>query len=114
MNIGTRVKVGIIKPKTYARGAYESLNGKTGVAEEIRGEGHYNHGLVLVRFDVPATAWLSYQLPVEAFHFNMNELIDISESPVLPEGQKHNHQHSLNRCLDDDDKCCYEWQPLKD
>jgi hypothetical protein len=72
MNIGDRVKVNIIKPETYARGAFECLNGKTGVVEDEK-------GLILVRFDTCAKSWHSYQSPVSGFHFHRSELIEIGE-----------------------------------
>ena len=70
MNIGDRVRVNITKPETYARGAVECLNGKTGTIEEIKRMG----ALILVRFDEPIKAWWNGQSPVSSFHFHPNEL----------------------------------------
>ena len=74
MNIGDRVRVNITKPETYARGAVECLNGKTGTIEEIQENGHSQF---CVRFDEPTATWWNGQLPVAAFHFRESELVVI-------------------------------------
>jgi hypothetical protein len=68
--IGARVRVQISKPEEYAQGCAESLDGKTGVIEELRRDGK----MWLVRFDTPAKPWHSHSLPHAAFWFEPQDL----------------------------------------
>lgn len=81
VKIGDKCRVRIFAPDTYAVGAAESLDGKTGVVEKVqRGEQLTGHVLravpqrVLIHFDVPATPWSTNQSPCVGFWFDENEL----------------------------------------
>jgi hypothetical protein len=87
LEIGRRVRVQIANPEEYAQGCAESLNGKTGVIEELRRDGkspvsrdltRLVAAMWLVRFDTPAKPWSGNQLPVNAFWF---EPIDLRSEP---------------------------------
>ena len=78
MNIGDRVRVNITKPETYARGAVECLNGKTGTIEgALEEDESFTPWKFCVRFDEPTATWWNGQLPVAAFHFHESELVVI-------------------------------------
>lgn len=70
LDVGTRVRVCISKPDEYAHGAAESLNGKTGVIEQLRRDG----SMWLVTFDEPAAPWSANQQPCTGFWFEPYEL----------------------------------------
>jgi len=66
---GTRVRVKITSPESYATGAAQALDGKVGtvIRKSLSGEW-------LVEFDEPAKPWHSHALPVERFHFERHDL----------------------------------------
>jgi hypothetical protein len=76
LEINARVRVNIKNPKLYAGGAAESLHGKTGTVERLRGAGGLGFSVdaALVRFDSPAAKWWAGQTPPKSFWFEPSEL----------------------------------------
>ncbi len=71
-------KVTNAPPDVWNRLAARSMNGKTGVVEEVTPIGY------LVRFHVPAKKWWASQSPVAAFWFIASELLTVPQIRSLP------------------------------
>jgi hypothetical protein len=72
--IGARVRVEIKRPRRYAAGAAECLQGMLGTVEQFKPESINGDPAYLVRFDAPARTWWSNQLPSDSFWFPPHEL----------------------------------------
>ncbi len=74
--LGDRVRVKIADRDTYAVGAAEALDGKTGTIVGTSSEGARAVGIgeYLVEFDTPAPKWWAHQTPATAMHFDFDDL----------------------------------------
>jgi hypothetical protein len=82
MMCGTRVRVRIVEPKTYAHGCAEALNGLPGTVEKFG-----NAGEVLVAFDKPAPTWWTHQTPATGFWFPHSDLVTVGPTQCASCGQ---------------------------
>jgi hypothetical protein len=79
INEGSRVRVKIQDPKTYAIGCAQALDGRAGYVVQFspksgRDEQGFPAPAWLVKFDEPATPWWSHGSPVYQFWFAPSEL----------------------------------------